>query len=46
MGQAISDAVAARLATDQEVEKFLMLFDEPAFNCTLPMMMSTWGRRP
>jgi ubiquinone/menaquinone biosynthesis C-methylase UbiE len=41
-----AEAVAAGLVTDQEVETFLMLFDEPAFNCTLPMMMSTWGRRP
>jgi hypothetical protein len=40
-----SEAVAAGLVTDQEVETFLMLFNDPAFNCTLPMM-SAWGRRP
>jgi ubiquinone/menaquinone biosynthesis C-methylase UbiE len=41
-----AEAVAAGLVTDQEVETFQVLFDDPEFTCTLPIMMSVWGRRP
>jgi hypothetical protein len=41
-----AEAVAAGLATDQELEAFLVLMDDPEFDFTLPIMMSAWGQRP
>jgi hypothetical protein len=41
-----AEAVAAGLVTDEEVEAFLMLLDDPEFAFTLPIMMSAWGQRP
>ena len=41
-----AEAVAAGLATDQELEAFRLLLDDPAFAFTLPIMLCAWGQRP
>jgi len=41
-----AEAVAAGLVTDQELDTFFALLDDPEFTFTLPIMMSAWGRRP
>jgi SAM-dependent methyltransferase len=41
-----TEAVSARLVTDEEVERVLAILDDPDFPISSPVMMSAWGRRP
>jgi hypothetical protein len=43
--QVRTEAVGADLVTDQEVDAFLALLDDPDFAISSPVMMSAWGRR-
>lgn len=38
--------VGAGLVTNQEVDRVLEMFDDPAFAFSTPIMMTAWGQRP
>jgi hypothetical protein len=40
------EAVGADLVTDQEIDAFLALLDDPDFATSSPAMMTAWGQRP
>jgi hypothetical protein len=38
--------VGAGLLTDDEMDRFLALFDDPGLVAMWPILMAVWGRRP